>query len=201
MGKINLLSWEQMRKLPAPATRTTGRGETIAALLRIMQQRRFVSIVGPGGIGKSTVALPVAEAFIAEAGMEICFVELSSLADPKFLVSTVATALGLTIHSGDGLQSLVATLRERRLLLLLDSCERVIDGVAVLVDRLMNITPDVRVLTTSREPLRAASEYVYRLPPLGYPARGAPLTAAHALGFPAVMLLCCAHRSAWMGTN
>jgi predicted ATPase/DNA-binding winged helix-turn-helix (wHTH) protein len=181
-------TWEQMRKLPAPATRTTGRTETIAALLRIMEQRRFVSIVGPGGIGKSTIALPIAEAFIAQAGMEICFVELSSLADPKFLVSAVATGLGLTIHSGDGVQSLVATLRARRLLLVLDSCEHVIDGVALLVDRIMNSTPEVRVLATSREPLRAASEYVYRLTPLGYPAQGAPLTAAQALGFPAVML-------------
>lgn len=181
-------AWDQIRKLPAPATRTTGRSETITALLRIMEQRRFVSIVGPGGIGKSTVALPVAEAFIAQAGMEICFVELSSLADPQFLVSAVAAALGLTIHSGDGAQSLAATLRERRLLLVLDSCEHVIDAVAVLVERILNGAPELRVLATSREPLRAASEYVYRLTPLGYPAQGTPLSAEQALGFPAVML-------------
>nr|WP_315249379.1 winged helix-turn-helix domain-containing protein [uncultured Duganella sp.] len=181
-------AWEQMRKLPAPSTRTTGRNETIAALLRILEQRRFVSIVGPGGIGKSTVALPVAEAFIAHAGMEICFVELSSLADPKFLAGAVAAALGLTIHSGDGVQSLAATLRERKLLLVLDSCEHVIDAAAVLVERLLHGAPELRVLATSREPLRAANEYVYRLTPLAYPAEGAPLTAEQALAFPAVML-------------
>lgn len=181
-------AWEQMRKLPAPSTRTTGRSETIAALLRILEQRRFVSIVGPGGIGKSTVALPVAAAFIAHAGMEICFVELSSLGDPKFLAGAVAAALGLTIHSGDGAQSLAATLRERKLLLVLDSCEHVIDAAAVLVERLLHGAPDLRVLATSREPLRAANEYVYRLTPLGYPAEGAPLTAEQALTFPAVTL-------------
>ena len=181
-------AWEQIRKLPAPATRTTGRSETIAALLRIMEQRRFVSIVGPGGIGKSTVALPVAETFIGQEGMEICFVELSSLADPKFLVSAVASALGVTIHSGDGVQSLAATLRERSLLLVLDSCEHVIDAAAELVERMLNGAPELRVLATSREPLRAANEYVYRLTPLGYPAEGAPLSAAQALSFPAVVL-------------
>ncbi|WP_167761475.1 ATP-binding protein, partial [Duganella callida] len=180
--------WEQLRKLPAPASRTTGRGETIAALLGILEQRRLVSIVGAGGIGKSTVALPVAEAFIARSDTEICFVELSPVADPRFVIGAVAAALGLTIHSGDGVHSLVATLRERRLLLVLDSCEHVIDAVAVLAERILHGAPGVRVLATSREPLRAASEYVYRLTPLGYPAEGAPLTAAEALRFPAVML-------------
>jgi predicted ATPase/DNA-binding winged helix-turn-helix (wHTH) protein len=181
-------TWEQLRKLPAPATRTTGRTETIAALLQIMEQRRLVSIVGPGGIGKSTVALPVAEAFIANTGIEICFVELSPLSDEKFVLGAVATALGLTVHSGDGVQSLVATLRERQLLLVLDSCEHVIDAAAVLVEQIINCAPDVRILVTSREPLRAASEYVYRLTPLGYPAEGGPMTAAQALTFPAILL-------------
>ncbi|WP_166454835.1 ATP-binding protein [Duganella aquatilis] len=183
-------TWEQLRKLPAPASRTTGRTETIAALLRILEQRRFVSIVGPGGIGKSTVALPVAEAFIAHTDIEICFVELSPLSDEKFVVGAVAAALGLTVHSGDGIQSLVATLRERRLLLVLDSCEHVIDAVAVLVEQIINRAPEVRILATSREPLRAASEYVYRLTPLAYPAAGGPITAAQALTFPAVLLFC-----------
>jgi len=180
--------WEQMRQLPAPQTRTTGRADTIDALLRIMRQRRFVSIVGPGGIGKSTVALPLAEAFIAEAGLEIRFVELSPLADPKFVVGAVAAALGLTIHSGDGVQSLIATLRERRLLLVLDSCEHVIDAVAVLVDHLLSGAPELRVLATSREPLRTAGEYVYRLTPLAYPVQDAVLSAAQALAYPSIAL-------------
>jgi predicted ATPase/DNA-binding winged helix-turn-helix (wHTH) protein len=184
----NPAAWEQIRKLPSPATRTTGRAETIAALLSILQQRRLVSIVGPGGIGKSTVALALAETFIAQADMEICFVELSSLADPKFLISAVATSLGLTVHSGDGVQSLAATLHERRLLLVLDSCEHVIDAVAVLVERILHGAPQLHVLTTSREPLRTASEYVYRLMPLEYPVQGAPLTAMQALSFSAVKL-------------
>jgi len=200
-------AWEQISKLPAPATRTTGRAETIASLLAIMAERRFVSIVGPGGIGKSTVALPVAEAFIAHTGMEICFVDLSSVSDAQFVAVTVASALGLTIHSGDGAQALVANLKERQLLLVLDSCEHVIDTVAVLVDRIVSGAPAVHVLATSREPLRAAGEYVHRLAPLEYPpanaaagagptaaalsaamTHAATLTADQALEFPSVRL-------------
>jgi predicted ATPase/DNA-binding winged helix-turn-helix (wHTH) protein len=181
-------AWEQVRKLPAPASRATGRDETIAALLNIMDQRRLVSIVGPGGIGKSTVALPLAEMFIARAGMEICFVDLGPLADWTFVVGAVAAALGITVHSGDGVPSLAASLRERRLLLVLDSCEHLIEAVAVLVERIMSAASALHVLATSREPLRVAGEYVYRLTPLAYPAPGGQLDAAQALLFPAIQL-------------
>jgi predicted ATPase len=184
----DLLMWERMRKLPAAATQTTGRAETIAALRCTLQQRRFVTIVGPGGIGKSTVALAVAETFIAQAGVEICFVGLSPLSEEKFVVGAVATALGMTIHSGDGVDALITSLRERRLLLVLDNCEHVIDAVAALVDHIVNGALNVRILATSREPLRSASEYVYRLTPLAYPASWSQLTAAQALAFPSILL-------------
>lgn len=180
--------WEQLRKLPAPSTRTIGRGDTIASLVHLLGQRRLVSIVGPGGIGKTTVAQSVAEAFVALNNIELCFVDLSSVPGPQFVIGAVAASLGLTIHSGDGVPSLVATLRERRLLLVLDSCEHVIDIVAVLVERILNDAPGVRVLVTTREPLRAVSEYVYRLIPLAYPTEDVRLTAAQALQFPAVAL-------------
>ncbi|WP_020654497.1 ATP-binding protein [Massilia niastensis] len=181
-------AWEQMNRLPAPLTRMTGRAETVAALLGSMEQRRLVSIVGPGGIGKSTVALALAEAFIATTGMEICFVDLGPLADAQFVAGSVASALGLSIHSGDAVPSLVASLQERRLLLVLDSCDHVIDTVALLAGRILGGAPGVQVLATSREPLRAAGEHVYRLGPLAYPPADAALTALQALEFPAVHL-------------
>lgn len=178
----------QMHNLPAPATRMIGRAATVAALLQTLGQHRFATIVGPGGIGKTTVALSLAEAFHAQTGMEICYVDLSPLSDPQFVAGALAAALGLPLLSGDSLQALIANLRERRLLLVLDSCEHVIETTAVLVERIVGGAPGVQVLATSREPLRTAGEAVHRLPPLEYPAAESGISAAQALEFPAVQL-------------
>jgi predicted ATPase/DNA-binding winged helix-turn-helix (wHTH) protein len=177
--------------LPAPATRMLGRDATVAALLQTLRQHRLVSIVGAGGMGKTTLALAIAEAFHAQNNMDICFVDLSPLSDAQFVAGAVAAALGLTIHSDDGAQALVASLRGRRLLLVLDSCEHAIETTAVLVERLISGAPQVVVLATSREPLRAAGEAVHRLAPLEYPpaqAEAEAVTAQQALAFPAVQL-------------
>jgi predicted ATPase len=176
---------------PPPASRTTnGRGEDIAALLQILARRRFVSIVGAGGIGKSAIALPVAEAFVVQSGMELCFVELSSLVDARCVACTVATALGAaaTDSDADVVPALLATLRTRRVLLVLDSCEHVIDSVAALADHLIHSVPELRILATSREPLRAGDEYSYRLAPLPFPETDEPTSAISMLAFPAVEL-------------
>jgi predicted ATPase/DNA-binding winged helix-turn-helix (wHTH) protein len=178
---------EPARRLPAPAAVLAGRGETIAALLRIMEQRRCVNIVGPGGIGKSTVALPVAQSCAAQAGLELCFADLSTIPDAQFLAGAVAAAIGITIQTGDA-QSLLAALHGRALLLVLDSCEHLIDAAAALAEQLIQGAPELRILATSREPLRIAGEYVYRLMPLAYPAAGGSLNAASALTFSAIQL-------------
>jgi predicted ATPase/DNA-binding winged helix-turn-helix (wHTH) protein len=178
----------QMHNLPAPATRMIGRAATVATLMQKLEQHRFVSIVGTGGIGKTTVVLSIAEAFNARTGMEVCFVDLSPLPDARFVAGALAAALGLPLHSGDGVQALIASLRERRLLLVLDSCEHVIETTAVLVERIVSGAPDVLVLATSREPLRAPGECVHRLAPLEYPSAEIGTSALQALEFPAVQL-------------
>ncbi|WP_395406084.1 ATP-binding protein [Pseudoduganella sp. UC29_106] len=180
--------WEQSNKLPLPSTRMVGREENVAALLRMMEQSRLVSIVGPGGIGKSTLVLQLAESYIAQAGIDVCFVDLAPLSGPQFLTGAVATALGLSIHSGDGMPVLLASLHERQLLLVLDSCEHVIDAAAILVSSITASAPGIQVLTTSREPLRVPGEHVYRLPALEFPSREEMLTAAQALEYPAIAL-------------
>jgi predicted ATPase/DNA-binding winged helix-turn-helix (wHTH) protein len=174
--------------LPAPATRMLGRAAPFAALSQALEQQRLVSIVGPGGIGKTTLALSIAEALHARTGMEVCFVDLSPLSDARFVAGALAAALGLNIHSDDGAQALIASLRGRCLLLVLDSCEHVIEAAAVLAARIVGGAPGVLVLATSREPLRAGGESVHRLAPLEYPPAGADITAARALEFPAVQL-------------
>ena len=177
----------QAGTLQVPTRHTVSRLDVVAALLQALHQHRLVDIVGPGGIGKSTVMLAAAEAFVASADVEACFVDLSPLADGQFVAGAIAAALGLAIQPGEGVGALVALLRERRLLLVLDGCEHVIDEVAVLMNRIIAGTPGVRVLATSREPLRLAGEYVYRLAPFDYPASSA-IGSAEALDHAAVQL-------------
>jgi predicted ATPase/DNA-binding winged helix-turn-helix (wHTH) protein len=182
-----------MHALPAPAARMLGRADTVADLLRTLAQHRIASIVGPGGIGKTTIALALAQAFGARAGIDVCFVDLSPLAGAQFVAGAVAAALGLPAEAEGDAQSLVAGLRQRRLLLVLDSCEHMVDSVAVLAEQIVRAAPGVTLLATSREPLRAAGESVHRLAPLAFPAREpaaaqCAMSAAAALRFPAVQL-------------
>src|SRR3954470_7575766 len=174
--------------LPLAVTRMIGRDETVAALVSRLSRERLVTIVGPGGIGKTTVALAVAERVIADYEHGVWLVDLAPLGDPRLVPSTVATVLKLEVRSDDPLPWLVAFLADRRMLLVLDSCEHVVDTAAALVAEVLRRAPGVRVLATSREPLRVGGERLHRLPPLDFPAEPAGLAAAAALAFPAVRL-------------
>ena len=170
------------------AVRTMGREVAIRRVIVSLQQSRFVTITGPGGIGKTTVALAVAEQLASEYSHGKTFVDLASLADPQLLPSTLASALGLRVLSSDPTDELIAWLRQRQMLLLLDSCEHLIDAAASLGEQIMATTSDVHLLTTSREPLRAAGEWVSRLPPLELPPRFDGVDLKAALESPAILL-------------
>ena len=174
--------------LPYAATRMIGREEAMAALASRLSSGRIVTIVGPGGIGKTTVALAVAERLIGSYGDGVWLVDLAPLGDPRLVPSAVATVLGLGIRTENPLPSLVAGLRDRRLLLVLDTCEHVIDAVAALGMAVLRSAPGVIILATSRERLNVAGEAEYRLGPLSSPQRSSRLTAAEASAFPAVQL-------------
>src|SRR6185312_1939345 len=102
---------ERTHNLPAPRTRAIGRAETIDAISRQLPQCRFVTIVGPGGIGKTTVALAAAEALVPEYDHGVWFVDLAPLRDPQRIPSALASALGLTIEAESAVDALLAYLR------------------------------------------------------------------------------------------
>jgi predicted ATPase/DNA-binding winged helix-turn-helix (wHTH) protein len=175
-------------KLPVRLARMVGRDDAVEALSMLIASRRFVSVVGPGGIGKTTVAISVAHALLDDFGEAVYFVDLGAVSDPPLVPSAVAAVLGVLVRAQDPLPSIMAFLAGRRILLVLDNCEHVIDVAASLTERLYNDVAEVHILTTSREALRAEGEHIHLLTPLDYPVAREDLTAAEALTTPAVQL-------------
>ncbi len=175
--------------LPRQPLLMVGRDSAVRDLTAQLKSQRFVSVVGPGGIGKTTIALTLAHRMLREFQGAVHFLELASLEDPRLLASMLASHLGLVAVSDQPLPVILTFLRERRMLLVFDSCEHVIEAIAALTEGIFRDAPQVHILTTSREALRAEGEQVHHLPPLECPpAYGESLTAAQALGFPAVQL-------------
>jgi predicted ATPase/DNA-binding winged helix-turn-helix (wHTH) protein len=174
--------------LPFATTRMIGREEIATTLVTQLSRQRLVTVVGPGGIGKTTVGLAVAERMIGAYEHGVWLVDLAPLRDPGLVPSAVATVLGLEIHTENPLPALVAALRNNRILLMLDNCEHVIDAAAGLTAAVLSGAPGVNILATSREPLGIVGERQYRLGPLGSPEPSSTLTAAEAAAFPAVQL-------------
>jgi predicted ATPase/DNA-binding winged helix-turn-helix (wHTH) protein len=174
--------------LPSAVTRMIGREKAVAALVSRLSSQRLLTIVGPGGVGKTTVGLAVAERMIARYEEGVWLVDLTPLGDPRLVPSAVATVLGLEIRTEDPLPGMIAALRNSRMLLLLDNCEHIIDAAASLAAAVLSGAPGVNILATSREPLGVVGEREYRLGPLSSPQPSLRLTAAEAAAFPAVQL-------------
>jgi predicted ATPase/DNA-binding winged helix-turn-helix (wHTH) protein len=174
--------------LPAPLTRMIGRANIVATLASRLPRQRFITIVGPGGIGKTAVALAVADKLSQSCGDDAYFVDLASVTDPLLVPSALASALELAILSPCPLPSLTTFLRDKTTLIVLDNCEHVVEAAAALADDLLREAPGVLLLATSREPLGSESERVHRLSPLEAPPPSATLSVADALAFPAVEL-------------
>ena len=174
--------------LPADLARVVGRDETVRAILEELDSRRFVTIVGPGGIGKTTVAASVGRQMLAAFDDAVYFADLGALSDDSTVPSLLASVLGVPVNSDNPVPAVLAFLRDRRLLLILDSCEHLVDFVAALTESIFREAPKVHILTTSRESLRIEGEHLHRLTPLNVPPKDPSLTAAKALTFPAVRL-------------
>jgi predicted ATPase/DNA-binding SARP family transcriptional activator len=169
---------EPSHNLPAPITRFIGRERAIAELQRLLITTRLLTITGAGGCGKSRLAVEALRDLVVDMPDGVWLVELASLADPDLVPQAVATAIGVQERSGQPLpDTLSHWLRSKRLLLVLDNCEHLAPACAALADRLLRGCADVRLLTTSREPLRIAGETLYRIPPLSLPGEEESLAA------------------------
>ncbi|MBV8398804.1 MAG: hypothetical protein JOZ17_08690, partial [Acetobacteraceae bacterium] len=147
---------------------------------------RVVTVTGPGGVGKTVLALEVARGLVAEFDDGGWLVELASVSNPDLVPSAVAAALGLRLRDIVSSESVARTIGVRRLLLLLDNCEHVIDAVAELAETLVRHCPRATILATSREILRIEGECVYRVPPLDVP--GSTENSGNLLRYSAVEL-------------
>jgi len=148
-------------RLPSQLTSFIGRRATIELVDRRLAKHRLVSLVGPGGCGKTRLAIEVGQRTTVVPPGSVFFVDLSGLSDPRLVPGTVLRALGLwETQNGGPLESLTTQLSERDLLVLLDNCEHLIDACAALADALGRECPGVRLLATSREQLGVGGETV-----------------------------------------
>ncbi|MCP3709251.1 helix-turn-helix transcriptional regulator [Paraburkholderia sp. CNPSo 3274] len=176
--------------VPAGLMRLVGRSADIDAILARLPCTRIMTVTGAGGAGKTSIALAVARSIVETSRYDVWWVDLSMLSDPRLVPCAIATAVGLTTRSSD-ITSALATYfcsRSHRQWLLLDNCEHVVEAASAIAGRLVLAAPRLQILATSREPLRATGENVYRLAPLGSPVESAGLSASEALQYPAIQL-------------
>ncbi|QIO31258.1 ATP-binding protein [Bradyrhizobium sp. 1(2017)] len=175
-------------KLPNRLQRMVGRDDAIAAISDRLITSRFVTIAGPGGVGKTAVAVAIAHDLLETFADAAHFVDLAALSDPDLVITSILLMLGLPAQADDPLPALLAHVRDKKMLLILDNCEHVIAAVAPLAAEIFQAAPQVHILATSREALRVEGEQVYRLAPLAVPPDGSGLTVAAARTYPALQL-------------
>src|ERR1700730_8867056 len=169
--------------------RLLGRRHARAAIQMKLAEQKFVTIVGPGGIGKTTVAVAVAHEMSAIYDRQVHFVDLSALGDASLVAPAVATSLGVSVQTSNVVPALIDRLRERPTLIILDCCEHLIDGASAVAEELICHVPALHMLATSREAMRVEGEHVHELSELASPPEDSGLSAHDVLHYPAVQLL------------
>ncbi|MFI8717481.1 ATP-binding protein [Stenotrophomonas sp. NPDC077464] len=162
-----------------------GRSADAKAVLGSLQEPRLVTIVGSGGVGKTSLAVDVGHAADYDV---VRFVDLAQIEDATLVASALAAAWGVPVQADDPVFVLQAHLQDARALLIIDNCEHLVEAVCAIVERLREAAPGVCVLATSREPLRARGEQLYWLGPLECPPADAQLSAPALMAYPAVRL-------------
>lgn len=173
--------------LPPTLERIVGRADTLAELAERLKSRRFLSLVGAGGIGKTTVAISLANSISDRFDASPVYVDLAVVGDGTVLAA-LASGLGVRADDGDLASAILGVLKEQRTLLVLDGCEHVIEGAASICERIFFEAPLTSLIATSREALRVEGEFIFRLQPLELPPEGAENDVAQLSRYPAVQM-------------
>jgi predicted ATPase/DNA-binding winged helix-turn-helix (wHTH) protein len=188
MQRMRIDGESPVTNFPVLVTRLIGRTAPVPRLRDLMSAYRLVTLTGPGGIGKTSLALKVARGILGGYADGGWLVELASLSDPALVPATVAGVLRLrTLPGVVTPDALAGAIRDKNLLLVLDNCEHLIAAAADLAETLIAFCPHITIVATSREALRTRGEHVWRVPPLEVPAAG-QRDAAGILGHSAVEL-------------
>ena len=176
-------------QVPQEPNNFVGREHELRELCELLGVTRALTLCGPGGIGKTRLALRVLRTRVAAFPDGGCFVDLGDLWQPDLVVSRVAAALGVAEEPGRPLlDTLADAVAARRMLLVLDNCEHLIDACAVACQRLLDASPGLIMIATSREPLRVAAETVWQVPPMSVAPAGPLESAEDANGYEAIRL-------------
>ena len=167
------MATQTSHNLPGQVSSFIGRDAELAELRRLMGGSRLVTLTGAGGAGKTRLGLQAAAGLLDGAGDGVWFADLAPLQDPGLVAVTVANVLGVRQEPGrPALDTLVAAVGGRRLLVLLDNCEHLVSACAKVADALMRSCPNLALLATSREPLGIDGEQLYRIPSMATPSDG-----------------------------
>jgi predicted ATPase len=178
-----------LSNLPAEVTSFVGRRQELREVKRLLTTTRLLTLTGSGGAGKTKLALRAATEMARGFPDGACLVRLDSIRDPLLVTQAVFSALGVQdLSAGLSLSSLTDYVVDKRLLLVLDNCEHLLDACAVLASTLVAACPDLHVLATSRQALGVAGEVRMVVPPMSLPAEG-ETSVQHLLGYDAVWLL------------
>ncbi|ETI63120.1 hypothetical protein C100_14355 [Sphingobium sp. C100] len=172
---------------PPNVPRLFGRDEMIGLICEQLIHPGYLSIVGPGGVGKTSISIAAAQ-MCRGSDDAVAFVDLSTLNDPRFVVPAMASGVGVSLGLDDPIAGVIDRLRRGNMIVIIDNCEHVVAMAASVIERISSELPQARIVVTSREPLRTRHERVYFLPGLHYPDCSAQIDANDALAYPAIQL-------------